>query len=280
MASDNAPFPFMELPMAIRFMVYERIPRRILYDRLRIPTFGEALLVCRVTDTAILETSRQIRHEAMHFVQRTVDRYVLEQTPRLFVSDVAHNPVLRTIMHATRLQIQAIDAGNFGFQLPSLAMNNHFPEAQEDEQKFRQFIRTSVSQLMPHIRNYRRLRAAHQAQHAGNPNPPAFDAAIPGYQIVLLQNPGGYARSNDIWRAARAIGNSITAAGAVAPPEVSLSIAGAVPRIHLHHYGTFSPTTIPRMLPGGLPSHPVVSPLHITLLPEMSWEEWVVNWLD
>ncbi|PVI01099.1 hypothetical protein DM02DRAFT_613852 [Periconia macrospinosa] len=175
-----ASFPFMQLPKAIRLMVYERIPREVKHVRLHVPSFDEAILVHHFTHTAILATCRQVHSEAIIYIRRTLQHFILEQTPRLFVSDYKSNTVLRTIMHATRLQINALDNNIVGYQLPGFAQYPHFHESQIEEANFRKFIKISARQILPGIRENRRLQAAHRAQHASNPNPPDLELVLPG----------------------------------------------------------------------------------------------------
>ena len=79
---QHDPFPFMNLPVELRLMVYERLPRQIKHTEVSID--GErAILVTRHLPTAILRTSKQIRLEARTIVEKLVRQFIEESPTKL-----------------------------------------------------------------------------------------------------------------------------------------------------------------------------------------------------
>jgi len=73
------PFPFMNLPVELRLMVYERLPRQIKHTEVFLD--GErAFLVTRHLPVAILRTSKQLYVEAHAIVYKLV-RHLVEESP-------------------------------------------------------------------------------------------------------------------------------------------------------------------------------------------------------
>ncbi|KAI4921628.1 hypothetical protein J4E90_000054 [Alternaria incomplexa] len=80
--NQHVSFPFMNLPVELRLMVYERLPRQIKHTVVSID--GEvAVLVTRHLPTAILRTSKQIYLEAHAIVNKLVQHFVEESPTKL-----------------------------------------------------------------------------------------------------------------------------------------------------------------------------------------------------
>ncbi|KAI4644708.1 uncharacterized protein J4E78_009527 [Alternaria triticimaculans] len=72
-------FPFMRLPVELRLMIYERLPRQIKHTEISIDG-AVAVLVTRHLPTAILRTSKQVHSEARTILEELV-RHFIEESP-------------------------------------------------------------------------------------------------------------------------------------------------------------------------------------------------------
>lgn len=86
--AQEKPFNFMGLPIALRLMVYERIPCQIHHTRV-IPSLKQYesqpifTLVGRTCSTAILLTSRTVYLEAKKIVGKVANEWITQQPLRL-----------------------------------------------------------------------------------------------------------------------------------------------------------------------------------------------------
>jgi hypothetical protein len=80
MEAVTPPFPFLKLPLDIRVMVYERIPREIKHINLRFDNGKLGLVLIRhYTYPEILATSKQVYAESIAIMRKTM----LAQPPRM-----------------------------------------------------------------------------------------------------------------------------------------------------------------------------------------------------
>jgi hypothetical protein len=98
MAARDQPFRFMDLPVELRFMVYEFLPRTIKHTLVVTPATldppepqVELIMVTKHVPTAILATCREVYTEANTIVQKIVKRFILDTPPKIihaFASDL------------------------------------------------------------------------------------------------------------------------------------------------------------------------------------------------
>jgi hypothetical protein len=112
----SQPFRFMYLPVELRLMVYERIPRTVKHTYIRDVSDArhdrndfKLILITRHVPTSILATCREVQAEANSIIQKLVRSFILEHVPKV-VEYGASNEVLADLMgvvsavyHASRV---------------------------------------------------------------------------------------------------------------------------------------------------------------------------------
>lgn len=99
---QHNPFSFMNLPVELRLMVYERLPRQTKHTEVSIDG-SIALLVTRHLPTAILRTSKQIYLEARAIVANLVRQFIEESPTKLIEfgkagTKMRHSKILHHLM--------------------------------------------------------------------------------------------------------------------------------------------------------------------------------------
>jgi ferritin-like metal-binding protein YciE len=96
---EMEPFRFLDLPVEIRLMIYERLPRTIKHHRIEInhPIYEHeqvVTLVVRSIPVSILGANRQIYNEAQNVIRAIAESFILKASPQMLVVTDSYSHVL------------------------------------------------------------------------------------------------------------------------------------------------------------------------------------------
>lgn len=87
-ARNPESFRFLELPIEIRVMVYERLPRRIRHTHIREHPRSNTVFITLITrsmSVGILRTCRAVYREARNIVQKIMTEFILATPPKIIL---------------------------------------------------------------------------------------------------------------------------------------------------------------------------------------------------
>jgi primosomal replication protein N len=92
-------FRLLDLPVEIRLMIYERLPRTIKHHRIKInhPIYENeqiVTLVVRSIPVSILGANRQIYNEAQNVVRALAESFILKASPQMLVVADSYSHIL------------------------------------------------------------------------------------------------------------------------------------------------------------------------------------------
>jgi hypothetical protein len=105
------PFRFMDLPIELRLLVYEYLPRTVKHTHIPTATATtaiacqvppEIILITRHVPTSILATSREVHKEASNIIKGLVRTFILEHEPRIFEIDASSESICNIMAAVSR----------------------------------------------------------------------------------------------------------------------------------------------------------------------------------
>jgi hypothetical protein len=109
---DAHPFRFMDLPLEIRFMVYENLPRRIVHQRIYDNGKPQPSLLCvlvtRPVSLSLMRTCRVVYEESRGVIEAVLKNFILINPPTVILNFTSNAPVILAalswyLLHELRL---------------------------------------------------------------------------------------------------------------------------------------------------------------------------------
>jgi hypothetical protein len=98
------PFRFLDLPVELRLMVYEQLPRTVKHTHIRNLSDTDndrndfkLILITRHVPTSILATCREVQAEANSIIRKLVRSFILENVPKVVESGVSKDTLCELI---------------------------------------------------------------------------------------------------------------------------------------------------------------------------------------